>query len=394
MKIGIIGGGQLGQMLALAGIPLGFRFMFLDPNPKSPAFLVGESICADYTDEKALTKLADNCDVVTFEFENVDPKAIDFITDKVAVYPPVKALNIARDRLAEKNLFKELDIPTPEFVAINSQQDLEKAIVTIKLPAILKTRTLGYDGKGQLILKSSADINNAFAKLGEVPCILEQMIAFSHELSCIGVRNKQGQTAFYTITYNKHIEGILHYSEPALSERSNRQKIAEQHTKAVMESLDYVGILAFEFFAHVDNYDLLIANEIAPRVHNSGHWTIEGATSSQFDNHIRAITDLPLGSTKALQYCAMLNLVGNMPDKAIVSRYENVHFHDYHKSVKPGRKVGHITVCADNEYFLESQVDLFNTFNYTPIRSLEDYERQQALKKEYQYLKDKQSDSM
>lgn len=341
MKIGVIGGGQLGQMLAQAGTSLGMKFYFLDPAKDACAAALGEHICANYDDQEALQQLAKEVDVVTFEFESVPAETVAFLSDYVPVYPNAESLRIARDRWFEKTLFQSLDIPTPDFANVGSQAELEQAVAKIGLPAVLKTRTLGYDGKGQKVLKSQSDVSNAFAELGGVPCILEGFVAFSGEVSLIAVRSKDKAIRFYPLVHNEHRQGVLHLS--VASEQHPMQAMAESYVTRVLEKLDYVGVLAFEFFEVEEG---LKANEIAPRVHNSGHWTIEGAVSSQFENHLRAITGLPLGSTSKCCESAMLNFIGSIPPAKQVLLIENCHLHDYSKAFKAGRKVGHATVCC------------------------------------------------
>jgi len=347
MKIGIIGGGQLGRMLALAGHPLGMHFVFLDPAPDACAAELGEHLCADYSDHEHLRMLAEECDVVTFEFENAPADTIAFLSQFVPVYPPAQALRTARDRWLEKNLFRELNIPTPPFANIESQTDLEKAVAQIGLPAILKTRQLGYDGKGQKVLRDQQDVGGAYAALGNVPCLLEGFVNFSGEVSLLAVRGRSGETGFYPLVHNTHRDGILRLS--IASTHHPLQALAESYATRTLDKLDYVGVLAFEFFEVKGEIDGdLTANEIAPRVHNSGHWTIEGAECSQFENHLRAIAGLPLGSTEKVDESAMINFIGSIPELTQLAALENCHPHVYGKAFKPGRKVGHATLrCAD-----------------------------------------------
>lgn len=339
MKIGVIGGGQLGRMLALAGTPLGMKFVFLDPAQDACAAALGDHIHADYHDHEHLRQLADQVDMVTFEFESVPADTVAFLSQFVPVYPCAESLRIARDRLLEKNLFRSLGIPVAPFAAVDSQADLEQAVSNIGLPAVLKTRTLGYDGKGQKVLRVAADASNAFAELGSVPCILEDFVEFTGEVSLIAVRGRDGASKSYPLVHNTHSDGILRVS--IASHQHPLQALAEQFTSAVLEHLDYVGVMAFEFFEVNGG---LTANEIAPRVHNSGHWTIEGAECSQFENHLRAITGLPLGSTAKLGESAMINFIGTVPDVAGLAAIADCHVHDYSKAFKDGRKVGHATV--------------------------------------------------
>jgi 5-(carboxyamino)imidazole ribonucleotide synthase len=343
MKIGIIGGGQLGRMLALAGHPLGLDFIFLDPAADACAAAVGGHICAAYDDADALRELEAQVDLVTFEFENAPPETIAHLARSVAVYPCANALRTARDRLLEKSLFRELGIATPAFANIESQADLDAAVATIGLPAVLKTRQLGYDGKGQKVLRAPADVAGTFAQLGNVPCLLEGFVDFSGEVSLIAVRGRSGELRFYPLVHNTHRDGILRLS--IASAGHPLQALAEDYATRVIEKLNYVGVLAFEFF-EVDGG--LMANEIAPRVHNSGHWTIEGAECSQFENHLRAIAGLPLGSTAKVGESAMVNFIGDIPPSEQLLAIDGCHLHHYNKAFKPGRKVGHATLrCAD-----------------------------------------------
>mgnify|MGYP003633122402 CR=1 FL=1 len=343
MKIGVIGGGQLGRMLALAGTPLGQQFAFLDPAPDACAQALGEHIRADYSDQDHLRQLAEEVDLVTFEFESVPAETVAFLSQFVPVYPNAESLRIARDRWFEKSMFQDLGIPTPDFADIQSQADLDTAVARIGLPAVMKTRTLGYDGKGQKVLRQPDDVAGAFAELGSVPCILEGFVPFTGEVSLIAVRARDGETRFYPLVHNNHENGILKLSIASTAHPLQAQ--AESYVSKVLDKLDYVGVMAFEFF-EVDGG--LKANEIAPRVHNSGHWTIEGSECSQFENHLRAIAGLPLGSTATLGEAAMLNFIGEVPEPAEVTTIEQCHLHHYGKAFKAGRKVGHATLrCAD-----------------------------------------------
>jgi len=350
-KIGVLGAGQLGRMLALAGYPLGLEFRFLDPAPDSPSRHLGEFVNARYDDEAALARFVDGVDLVTFEFENVPAHVLAFLEDHVPTAPGREALATGQDRLAEKTLFRELGIETPPFATVDSRADLEEAVARIGLPAVLKTRRLGYDGKGQFVLRSAADLDEAWKTLGGVPLILEGFVAFDRELSIIAVRGRNGETAFYPLTENHHEGGILRLSlAPAPRLDPALQATAEEYARRVLDRLGYVGVLAIELFQRGGD---LLANELAPRVHNSGHWTIEGAETSQFENHLRAICGLPLGQTTPRGYSAMLNLIGTTPNPAKVLAVPNAHLHLYGKAPRPGRKLGHVTVRADNEDELE-----------------------------------------
>jgi 5-(carboxyamino)imidazole ribonucleotide synthase len=261
----------------------------------------------------------------------------------VPVFPPSGALAVSRDRLAEKTLFSELEIPTPRYSEVDSRADLQQAVQEIGLPAVLKIRRLGYDGKGQLILRGSADVDGAWSRLGEVPCILEAFVPFTREVSVVAVRGRSGSTAFYPVSENTHKKGILNHS--VCRPEDPLYETARDYSRRLLDRLQYAGVLALELF---DDDGTLLANETASRVHNSGHWTIEGAQTSQFENHLRAVLDLPLGSTSARGFSAMVNLIGGMPDAESVLAVRNAHLHDYGKKPRPGRKLGHVTVCSEN----------------------------------------------
>jgi len=343
LTVGILGGGQLARMLALAGAPLGLRFLVLDVAPDACAGQCAPLIVADYHDAAALEKFADAVDVVTFDFENVPADAAQWLAERLPVYPNPDALAVAQDRLAEKQLFLELGMATPEFRAIDSRADLERACAEIGFPCILKTRRLGYDGKGQVRLRSDADIDAAWSALGHVPLILEAFVAFDRELSVIAVRGQDGEFRAYPLTQNWHTDGVLALSLAPAPDSDVVAPVAFESAQLLADRLDYVGVFALELF---EKDGELLANEMAPRVHNSGHWTIEGADCSQFANHLRAVTGLPLGSTAAQGTAAMLNWIGTLPDRAAVLEQARGYFHDYGKSPREGRKVGHATLTA------------------------------------------------
>jgi len=343
MTIGILGGGQLGYMLALSGYPLGLHFRFLDPSPEAPVGRIAHRVTAEFTDEQALEKFAHGLEVVTYEFENVPVQAARFLAERVPVYPAAAALEEAQDRRREKRLFQRLGIPTTEFAEIK-RGEFDAALQKVGLPAILKICHLGYDGKGQWVLKTTEDVEKARRELPAVPLILEKLVHFTRELSILGVRGRTGETAFYPLVENHHRGGILRLSlAPAPRLAPGLQQIAEEAARKLLEALDYAGVICLELF-EVD--DKLLANEIAPRVHNSGHWSIEGAATSQFENHLRAILAMPLGSTATVGYSAMVNLIGELPEAEQLLRVPNTHLHLYGKSPRPGRKLGHVTVRA------------------------------------------------
>jgi 5-(carboxyamino)imidazole ribonucleotide synthase len=344
VSIGILGGGQLGYMLALAGYPLGLRFRFLDPSPEAPVGRIAPRVTGDFSDRAALEKFAHGLEVVTYEFENVPVDAVHFLVKKVPVFPPPAALEAAQDRLREKQLFEKLGIATTEFASVPAASDLDLALKNVGMPAVLKTRRMGYDGKGQWNLRSPEEVKVAKEGLPRLPFTVERFVPFTRELSMIAVRGKRGEAAFYPLVENHHRNGILRLSlAPAPDVVPEIQKAAEDAARKLLESLNYVGVLAIEFF---ECGGKLLANEMAPRVHNSGHWTIEGAVTSQFENHLRAVCGLPLGSTTAIGASAMINLIGEVPEPAQVLAVSSAHLHLYGKNPRPGRKLGHVTLRA------------------------------------------------
>ncbi|GIU98754.1 MAG: N5-carboxyaminoimidazole ribonucleotide synthase [Actinomycetota bacterium] len=308
MLVAILGGGQLGRMLALAGYPLGLSFRLLDPAPDACAGRVAPLVVGAYDDREALAHLLEGADVLTYEFENVPVETARAAAERVPVLPPPAALEVGQDRLAEKALFTEVGIPTPRFLPVDSPEDLRRALAEIGPPVVLKTRRLGYDGKGQAVVRSAGEAEEAFARVGAVPCIAESYVDFARELSILAVRGRDGEARAYPLVENHHREGILRVSlAPAPGLTPALQARAEGYARAVMERLGYVGVLAIELFQCGEE---LLGNELAPRVHNSGHWTIEGAETSQFENHLRAVCGLPLGSTRPVGRSAMVNLIG------------------------------------------------------------------------------------
>jgi 5-(carboxyamino)imidazole ribonucleotide synthase len=346
--VGILGGGQLARMLALAGAPLGLRFLVLDAAMDACAAQCAPLLRADYHDLDALAAFASRVDVATFDFENVPAESAHWLAERVPVFPNPRALSVAQDRLAEKSLFRELGIAVPAFADVDSRPALDAAIARIGAPCILKTRRLGYDGKGQFRLRGASDADPAWAALGTqattVGLILEAFVPFQRELSVVAVRGRDGEFRTWPLTENWHDHGILAASlAPATVDAAIAEK-AIAHARAVAESLDYVGVFALELFLADGE---LLANEMAPRVHNSGHWTIEGAETSQFENHLRAVLGLPLGSTRMVGHACMLNWIGSLPDAKAVLADPCGHWHDYGKSPREGRKVGHATLRAD-----------------------------------------------
>jgi 5-(carboxyamino)imidazole ribonucleotide synthase len=354
VRVGVIGGGQLGRMLGFAGIPLGCTFTFLDPSAEAGARAAGELIVAPYDHETSLDRLAAMSEVVTYEFENVPADAAARIADRVPVLPSPLSLEVTRNRAREKEVFERSGISTPRYRVVESAQDLSLAIDDLGIPCVVKTLTEGYDGKGQIVVRSGGEKKEAIRRFGERPVIVESFVAFDRELSVIGVRSHDGDLAIYPLVENVHHEGILRVSRAPAPRAEALREAAEAMMKELLEDLGHVGALTLEMFERDED---LIANEMAPRVHNSGHWTIEGAETSQFENHIRAITGLPLGSTRPRGHSVMVNLIGALPLPHDVLAVNGAHLHLYDKAPRPGRKLGHVTVRADAPEEVEAAVD-------------------------------------
>jgi len=346
MKLGILGGGQLARMLAMAAHPLGIETVFVDPSPQAPARVVGESLVAAYDDRDMLMAMAGRVDIATYEFENVPDEAARALASAVRLLPPPEALRVSQDRVIEKQTLASLGVPTPAFRAVDDRAALSDAVAALGAPCVLKTRRFGYDGKGQAVIRSTdaSALDRAWQLVGagRVPCILEGFVAFDRELSQLAARAASGEVRFYPLVQSQHDRGVLRETiAPAPSTSATIEALARGHVQRLLEHLDYVGVIALELF---QIGDALFANEFAPRVHNSGHWTIEGAETSQFENHVRAVCGLPLGSTGALGRSAMLNLLGDVPASADVLAIRGAHLHLYGKSAAPWRKLGHLTL--------------------------------------------------
>jgi 5-(carboxyamino)imidazole ribonucleotide synthase len=338
--VGIVGAGQLGRMLALAGYPLGLRCLFLDRSSEAPGAQVAPILVGELEDSARLLELASRSDVVTFDWENISGAALAPLEKVTAIRPPRAALEVAQDRLQEKALFKALRIPVAAHAAIDSKDDLLRATRKLGIPGVLKTRRMGYDGKGQFVIHQSDDVGVAWARMGGPGLIYEKFQVFSREVSLIGARSAAGEIVYYPLSANTHAGGVLRYSIAPFVNRP-LERMARRYLKKVMETLSYVGVLSIEFFVVKGR---LIANEMAPRVHNSGHWTIDGCVTSQFENHLRAICGLPLGSTRALGHAAMINFLGQMPRVETLLAIDSLAYHDYGKEPRPGRKLGHCTI--------------------------------------------------
>ncbi|MGB7453083.1 MAG: 5-(carboxyamino)imidazole ribonucleotide synthase [Lysobacterales bacterium] len=358
--VGILGAGQLARMLAQAGQPLGLEFVFLDPAEDACAAELGTHICAGWADEVALTELGQSSDVVTFDFENVPEPSASLIETLCPVYPPPRALYKSQDRLREKTMMQALGIQVAPFHPVSSRPELIAAVEKIGLPCVLKTRRFGYDGKGQAVLRFQEDMERAWQLLGDAELICEGFVSFQAECSIIAARGRDGQTVFWPLTRNLHRGGILAISMAPAFDRVLQER-AETMIQSLLDHLDYTGVMALELFLHDG---ALLANEFAPRVHNSGHWSIDGAHTSQFENHLRAICGLPLGDTGISSPSVMFNLLGKMPEdvrQQSVDHYptNGLHWHDYHKTPREGRKIGHVTVTAAGETELKARAAQF-----------------------------------
>lgn len=343
MKIGILGGGQLARMLAQAGLPLGLDFVIVDPKADACAAGLGEFIQAAFDDPVALDRLA-TCDCVTCDFENVPADALATLGRRAAVAPSAAALAVSQDRRVEKDCFTRLGIATPDYRAVDSRPDLAAAAAELGLPLVLKTRRMGYDGKGQFVLRQREDLELAWRELGGQPLIAEQWIAFDHECAITAVRSASGELRCWPLSATWHREGMLRLAL-SLPEQHALAAPARALITRLAEDLDYVGCLTLELFA-LDGR--LLANEFAPRVHNSAHWTLEGAVCSQFENHLRAVCDWPLGETAARCPALMVNFIGEMPQPREWLSLPDLHWHDYAKTARPGRKLGHATLLAED----------------------------------------------
>jgi len=358
-RIGVIGSGQLGRMMALAGTPLDVEFVFFDEALSSPSSRLGETIQPSKPD--ALQTFIDSVDVVTYESENTDVSLVETINQQKPVYPGPDSLRKSQHRLIEKNTFRSLGIETAPFVAVSMESDIQRAASELGYPFILKTTTEGYDGKGQALIKSKNDINGVWEALGERELIAEGFVKFSRELSVIAVRDPQGNTLVYPLAENEHSDGILRVSRvPASGLTDEKQAQAKQYAEKMLDHLDHVGVLTIELF---DTEAGLVANEMAPRVHNSGHWSMEGAYCGQFENHVRALCELPLGNTQAKHaHAAMINIIGAHGDREMVLAEPNLHLHYYGKSERKNRKLGHINITAQSSDELEASIKKLSSF--------------------------------
>lgn len=350
--IGILGGGQLARMMALAGYPLGFKFVFFDPKESACAGQVGPLTVADYGNEVAIEEFCQQVDCVTLDFENVPVETLRHIAKKKPVFPSPDVLAIAQDRLLEKQFCHSIGVSTAEFEPINGLSELKFAARKYDFSAILKTRRMGYDGKGQFLIKSEQDISQIPTDVFDNDLILEKIVPFEREVSVIVARTQSGDIKTWPLCENKHKDGILTTTMVPAKPHDLDEKAFEYAIK-MAESLQYVGVMVVEFF---QTNNQVMVNEFAPRVHNSGHWTIEGSHTSQFENHLRAGLDLPLGDTGMEGMAAMLNWIGAFPEKIHHLTDVGLHWHIYGKKAKPGRKIGHSTLTAPDPQQLHDKI--------------------------------------
>ena len=345
--IGILGGGQLGRMLALAAARLGFKCHVLAPSPEAPAFdVVHRVTCADYADTEALDRFAADVDVITYEFENVPAQTATFLSARKTVLPDPRILATTQDRAAEKHFVESLGIAVAPYRTVDSPRDLAAAVDALGAPAVLKTRRFGYDGKGQVLIRDGTDHDAVWREIGAQPAILEAFIPFEREVSVVAARAGDGHVACFDLIENEHRDHILETSRVPAKVPESIAAEAQRIAEAIAAAFDYVGVLAVEMFVVADGKGgALLVNEIAPRVHNSGHWTIDGATVSQFEQHVRAVAGWPLGEPLRHGPVEMTNLIGaEIEDLARWQRMPGASIHLYGKSsVRPGRKMGHVT---------------------------------------------------
>jgi 5-(carboxyamino)imidazole ribonucleotide synthase len=347
----MLGGGQLGRMFTVAARTLGYRVIVLEPDPHSPAAqLADEHIIAAYDDEPALTLFGQQCDVVTTEFENIPARTLEFLTQFCPVRPSARAVEMAQDRIVEKEFVRSCGLLPVPFTAIYKPEDISAALGTISFPAILKTARLGYDGKGQITVKSVLEAEAAFAQLGSVPCVLEQRVELEREISVILARSVGGEVRCYPVAENEHRDGILHQSIVPARIEAKLAESAQAAATRMADKLDFVGVMAVEFF--LTQQGELLVNEMAPRTHNSGHYTLDACITSQFEQQLRMVCELPFGDTHLLSPVVMVNMLGDLwhdtqPEWLALLQSPNTKLHLYGKrEARPGRKMGHYCTLA------------------------------------------------
>jgi len=360
MKIGVLGAGQLGRMMAISGYPLNHQFGFSGNSNNEPSALLGHMFTLEDNADN-IKYLVDFADVITYESENTDVEVVREISKNVPVYPGEKSLFTTQHRGREKALFDQLNIPCAPYQMVSSEQDLIDAVNTIGLPAILKTATEGYDGKGQFLMRNISEITEAWKSMNGVESILEGFVNFKRELSLIAVRGIDNNHKYYPLVENTHHDGILRFTiAPAQNIDPTVQKTAEHYMQTLLDEMDHIGVLTIELF---ETENGLVANEMAPRVHNSGHWSIDGANTSQFENHVRAITGMPLGDTTPTHsYCAMINIISKIGPTNTVLNMPNAHLHLYDKEERANRKLGHINITANSQAELDESIKKLKDF--------------------------------
>jgi 5-(carboxyamino)imidazole ribonucleotide synthase len=339
--LGILGGGQLGRMLALAAAPLGVRCRAWDPSSDACAGHVCELVTAAWDDSAALERFCDGLDAVTCEFENVPVDLLHAVSERTMVAPGPRSFSVASDRLDEKQFLEAQGVPVAPYRTVDDAASLRSAVAELGLPAVLKTRRFGYDGKGQTVLRGEADVERIAAEVDDHrPRILEGLVEFDCELSTVAVRAHSGEVRCFPLVRNVHRGGILCETTAPAGVDDGLERSARERAERVLHALDHVGVLTIEWFLRGDE---LIGNEIAPRVHNSGHWSIDGAFSSQFEQHVRAVMDMPLGRSEVRTPSVMFNMVGGRPPRDALLEIGVARVHDYAKEARPGRKIGHVT---------------------------------------------------
>ena len=355
--LGVLGGGQLGRMFCVAARTMGYRVVVFDPDPCCGAGLIADvHIQADYTDQSALEKMAEQCDAITLEFENIPSQSVRFITDKVAVFPTAESLEIAQNRDLEKQFALKSGLQPVPYYVIEKDGDLANAADTVGFPAILKSNTLGYDGKGQFVVNDEVELAAAFSEAGKVACVLEKKITIRCEVSAIVARNANADLAHFPVSENQHRNGILHMSIVPARVSEETAQLAIDYAATLADALSYVGILAVEFFVSEDN--ILYFNEMAPRPHNSGHYTKDACVTSQFEQQVRMMCGLKPGDTRLMSPVVMVNMLGDLwpPTWSDIFVQSNIKLHLYGKTeARPGRKMGHFNVLAED---VESAIDV------------------------------------
>jgi len=348
--LGVLGGGQLGRMFCVAARTMGYRVVVLDPDPQCGAGLIADvHIKAGYDDQAALEEMANQCDAVTLEFENIPSQSVRFVAEKTTVYPAADALEIAQNRDREKQFAKKAGLQPVPYFALLQESDLQLAADEVGFPAILKSNTLGYDGKGQFVVNDFAELGAAYEQIGKVDCVLEKKINIRCEVSAIVARNASAELAAFPVSENQHRNGILHMSIVPARVSNELTKLAIENASILAEALSYVGILAVEFFVSDD--DVLYFNEMAPRPHNSGHYSKDACVTSQFEQQVRMMCGLKPGDTRLLSPVVMVNMLGDLwtPDWLNIFTQNNIKLHLYGKTeARPGRKMGHFNVLAED----------------------------------------------